>query len=235
MNTKTIGIALCTAILLINWASQPEKNGAQFFGTLVTHQDNTFRINNITIGYDKKTAAIPIYEKPQKPSAFTILNDTHISLNIDPTKDLAIINLDLDKVAHMSIPHPLVVWTYKKEKGSREHFYVEIAITTKSNPVLDAPNLTTSYLIEQDIQLQCDRIDNAQPEKMSVKLPAIKTLSIEGYTFVRDKPTSSIEIIQQNNHINGTTNGARTIAHTTDSLSNHKIKHKKNKPTTKKI
>lgn len=231
MNTKTIGITLVTALLLINWASQPEKNGAQFFGTLVTHQDNTFKVTNITIGYDKKTAAIPIYEKPQKADSFTRINDTLITLNIDPAKDLAIIDLDLDKIFQISVPKPHEVWMYKKEKGSREHSYIEITITTKNPPLSDVTRTTTSYLVEQDIQLHCDRIDNAQPEKMNVKLPAIKILTIEGYTFIRDKQISSTEIIQQNSQANKT----NTIAQNTSSLPNQKIKHKKNKPATKKV
>lgn len=185
MQIKPI-FALLIISLLANWASQPKTRGARFFGTLTTEQGNTFTVKNITAGPDKKIEAIPVYEKPQKPDAFVKRDENHITLNVDPKKELAIIYLDLDKIMQVSVPHPHSVWTYKAEKGSREYEYLEIAITEKSKPSQSEPTSPqppspTTYLIEKNIHLYCDRVGDGITEKMKVQLPAIKQLIIEGY------------------------------------------------------
>ena len=104
MSIKPIGIATVAICLLANWASQPEKNGAQFFGTLETRQGNNFKVNNIVVGDSKKTEVIPVYEKPKNPDSFTKTDPTHITLNIDPKSgDLAIIYLNLDKITAINV------------------------------------------------------------------------------------------------------------------------------------
>lgn len=190
MYIKPIGIAITAILLLANWASQPEKNGAQFFGKLITRPGNSFDVNNIVIGDGKRTDSIPVYEKPKNSGSFTKVDPTHIELSANPREgNLAIIYLSLDKITAINVPHPDEVWTYKnkKEKTSREFSYIEIAVTEKKTATTDSAP-ATAYLIEQETHIYCDRIGDKTPEKMKVKLAAVDSLSIDGYLFTKGTP-----------------------------------------------
>jgi|GEM_PF-3208315 len=201
INNNSITIALLSLFLLGNWTSQPNKQGAQFFGTLVTRPGNTFCVHNITIGSDKKTKAIPVYEKPKDTTMFNRVDNHHYMLSVDPKSSLATIYLDLDKVSQITISNPNhILWTYKNNKGYRQYSYIEIEVTEKafSSGNLSSTSSTESkkttserYLIELDTYIACTRIDGKAPEKMKVQLPAVRYLTIEGYVSEREEHDQS--------------------------------------------
>ncbi len=175
MKNIPIFIATLTVLILINWATPPPKDGAIFYGTLTTQQDNTFKVDEISIGKAKKTKQIPMYERPKKKGKIQ-KNGNKIMLIINPKTDLAITYIDLNEVSEINIPKPDEKWVYKKEKGYREIEYIEIVVISKN-----IRKTKNRYLIKRDTDVYCSGINEAGKEEKKVPLAAINRLIIDGY------------------------------------------------------
>lgn len=151
------------------------KQPVNFSGRLTTHQGQEYIIDNISI--DTKCKQIPMYDKPLSHTELVMNNDTkqqEIKLKDNPTDDIT--KIDLSEVSHINVPEPTIIWYYqKKERHPRQEF-IEVEVITKSNT-------KRSYLLDPKTPIYCDEIDAAGPQEKTVRLLALKTLTIEGYTY----------------------------------------------------
>lgn len=151
------------------------KQPVNFSGTLTTHQGQEYIVDNISI--DTKCKQIPMFDKPVNHAEPVLNNDTkqqEIKLTSNPADDLT--KIDLSEVNQINVPTPNITWYYqKKEKLPRQEF-IEVEVITKSNT-------KRSYLLNPKTPIYCDEIDPAGPQEKTVLLLALKTLTIEGYTY----------------------------------------------------
>ena len=133
----TIILSIASIVLLANWGSSeqstdgPLKNKLNFAGKLTTQQDESYPVENISLGRIFKQ--IPMYELPKK------LNQKTKQLSVNPQKDLVITKIDLSEVSELRIPHPDTIWFYQKKKGHRKNEYIEMVVIsndTKKNKKL---------------------------------------------------------------------------------------------------
>lgn len=149
------------------------KQPVNFSGKLTTHQGQEYIVDNISINNLYKQ--IPMYDKPTTQIESTSNKDTkqrEIKLETDPADDIT--KIDLSEVSKIQVPSPEIIWYYPT-KGRRLEF-IEVVVITKSNT-------KRSYLLDPKTPIYCDEIDAAGPQEKIVRLPALKTLSIEGYTY----------------------------------------------------
>lgn len=154
--------------------SKDLKQPVNFSGKLSTHQGQEYIVDNISI--NNLCKKIPVYDKPLNhlPAAFN--NDTkqkEIKLETNPADITS--TEDLDEISTIHVTSPEIIWYYEPKKGRRLEF-IEVIVITKSNT-------KRSYLLDPKTPIYCDEIDAAGPQEKIVRLAALKTLSIEGYTY----------------------------------------------------
>lgn len=151
------------------------KQPVNFSGRLTTHQGQEYVVDNISV--DTKCKQIPMYDKPLNHTEVVTNNDTkqqEIKLDDNPADDITKINLD--DVSQINVPFPHIIWYYqKKERHPRQEF-IEVEVISKSNT-------KRSYLLDPKTPIYCDEIDKAGPQEKTVRLVALKALTIEGYTY----------------------------------------------------
>jgi len=151
------------------------KQPVNFSGKLTTHQGQEYIVDNISI--NTKCKQIPMYGKPSNHAEPVLNNETkqqEIKLETNPADDIG--TIDLDEVSQINVPTPGIIWYYqKKERHPRQEF-IEVEVITKSNT-------KRSYLVDPKTPIYCDEIDAAGPQEKIVRLLALKTLTIEGYTY----------------------------------------------------
>ena len=153
--------------------SKELKQPVNFSGKLTTHQGQEYVVDNISINNLYKQ--IPMYDKPSAQIESTSNKDTkqrEIKLETDPADDIT--KIDLSEVSKIQVPSPEIIWYYPT-KGRRLEF-IEVVVITKSNT-------KRSYLLDPKTPIYCDEVDAAGPQEKIVRLPALKILSIEGYTY----------------------------------------------------
>jgi hypothetical protein len=162
------------------WSSTTAKDLKQpvnFSGTLITHQGQEFTVDNISI--NGKYTKISMALKPENLSRTELNSDTkqmEIKLDADPNTDFLKRDIDLDEISKIEVLNPTVFYVYQKKKNSQRLESIEVDITTKSNTKY-------SCLMDRRTLVYCDGIDSAGPQETTVPLPALKTLTIEGYTY----------------------------------------------------
>jgi hypothetical protein len=171
---------LQTSITYPNWSSTAAKDLKQpvnFSGKLTTHQGQEFIVDNISVygKYEK----IPVIDKPvnhAEPVNNSETKQLEIKLDANPNADFTKTSLDLNEIKEISVPFPSTIWIYQKKERSQKIEFTEVHVTTNSNT-------KTAYLVEAKTPVYCDAIDSAGPQEKTVPLSAIKTLTIEGYTY----------------------------------------------------
>jgi len=151
------------------------KQPVNFSGTLTTHQGQEYTVNNISI--DTKYQQIPMYGTPfnhEKPVLNNETKQQEIKLTTNPADDLT--KIDLSEIHQINVPNPNLIWYFqKKERFPRQEF-IEVEIITKSST-------KRSYLLDPKTPVYCDEIDSAGPQEKTVRLSALKTLTIAGYSY----------------------------------------------------
>lgn len=171
-------ILLTTTINHANWSSTAAKDHKQpvnFSGKIITHQGNEFNVDNISI-YDKYTK-IPMAIKPENLPAPVLNTETkqyEIKLTEDPNTEMRYI--DLDETSEIRVPSPNVIYTYQKKERGKILEFIEVEVISKSDTKY-------SYLLDPKTPIYCDGIDSAGPQETKIMLSALKTLTIEGYTY----------------------------------------------------
>jgi hypothetical protein len=160
---------------IINWGQNNSVEGRtkhklNFFGTVTTVQDKSFPVENISIA--RLFQNIPVYEVPTQSEPQ--------ELTSDPRKGI-VSKLDLSEIARISVPAPHKFWMYKTRKGLRNIKFILINVISK-----DPQQTERSYIIETNRNLMCDEKNDAGPIEKIVPLPALKTLTIDGYHY-RDR------------------------------------------------
>ena len=172
---------LCTS----NWkssgsaaAGDEDKQHINFYGTLTTHQGQKDTVDHILI--EGKHKDILMYDAPIK-HAKEIFNQktkqTEIKLTENPVTDFMNTKIDLNTIQTMKISNSNTVWVYQKEKKYQRMEFLMVEITSKES------SKTKQYLLEKKVHISCSAIDNGS-QKKEVPLPAIDTLTIEGYSFI---------------------------------------------------
>ena len=160
-----------------SWGSNTSKDLKQpvnFSGKLSTHQGQEYIVDNISI--NNLCKKIPVYDKPLNHTQAVLNNDTkqqEIKLESNPADITS--TEDLNEIKQISVPSPEVIWYYEQKKGRRQEL-IEITVTTNSDT-------RRSYLLDPKTPIYCDEIDAAGPQEKTVRLAAVKTLTIEGYTY----------------------------------------------------
>src|SRR5437016_42078 len=91
----------------------PHKNSINFYGTLVTHQGNTFKVENISI--ENRHKQIPMYDRPDDKNLPSTTENKEtgkkeIILTDDP-HEYTVTDIDLDETAEIqAIQEPLFVF-----------------------------------------------------------------------------------------------------------------------------
>ncbi len=163
-----------------NWSSTAAKDLKQpvnFSGKITTHQDQEFIVDNISVygKYEK----VPVIDKPgtyAEPAMNTETKQLEIKLQVNPNTEFTKTYLDLNEIKEMSVPSPDTIWVYQKKERSPRVEFIELDVITKSGT-------KSSYLLEAKTPIYCDAIDPAGPQEKTVPLSAVKTLTIEGYTY----------------------------------------------------
>ena len=153
--------------------SKDLKQPVNFSGKISTHQGQEYIVDNISI--NNLCKQIPMYDKPSTQIESTINKDTQqkeMILEADPAGDIT--KIDLNEINKIQVPSPDIIWYYPT-KGRRLEF-IEVEVITKSNT-------KRSYLLDPKTSIYCDEIDAAGPQEKIIRLGALKTLSIEGYTY----------------------------------------------------
>lgn len=153
------------------------KQAVNFSGTLTTHQGQEFIVDNISI--HNKYEKIPVIDKPLNHAeeiANTETKQREIKLEANPNIDFTKTNLDLNEIKQISVPSPQTIWIYQKKERHQKLEFIEVEVTTKSDT-------KTAYLLEAKTPIYCDAVDSAGPQEKTVPLSAMKTLTIDGYTY----------------------------------------------------
>ncbi len=171
----------CSNSTHAQWSSTAAKDLKQpvnFSGRLTTYQGQEFIVDNISI--NGRYTKIPMPLKPKENLAEPVLNsDTkkyEIKLTANPNTDFLKRDLDLEEINEISVPSPDTIYVFQKKERSQRIEFIEVEVTTKSNT-------KTSFLLETRTPIYCDGIDSAGPQETTVPLSALKTLTIEGYTY----------------------------------------------------
>ena len=153
------------------------KQPVNFSGKLTTHQGQEYVVDNISI--DNKCKQIIMYAKPATHTEPVMNKDSqHLEIKLDdnPATDFVKGTVDFDETAEIQVPSPNTVWYYQKNEHQQKIEYLEVVVTTKSNT-------KNYYLLERKTPVYCDGIDTAGPQEKIIPLSALKTLTIEGYTY----------------------------------------------------
>lgn len=151
------------------------KQPVNFSGKLTTHQGQEYIVDNISV--DTKCKKIPMYSKPSNHAEPVLNNETkqqEIKLTTNPADDVG--TIDLDEVSQINVPKPNIIWYYQKKERQPRQEFIEVEVITKSDT-------KRSYLLDPKTPIYCDEIDAAGPQEKIVRLLALKTLTIEGYTY----------------------------------------------------
>src|SRR5260221_961907 len=181
-------IILCTSF---GSSTKDLKQPVNFSGKVTTHQGQEYVVDNISInGMYKK---IPMYAKPAT-HAESVMSPTtkHLEIKLDgnPATDFVKATIDLEELKEIQVPTPDTVWYYQAKEHQQKIEYIEVIVITKSNT-------KSSYLLERKTPIYCDGIDAAGPQEKIIPLVALKTLTIEGYTY-RDTSKENKECIPCN-------------------------------------
>lgn len=164
------------------------KQPVNFSGTLTTHQGQEYIVDNISI--DGKCKQIIMYAKPMTHAEPVLNKDSkHMEIQLDsnPASDFVKGTVDLDETSDIQVPSPNTLWYYQKNKHQQKMEYLEVIVTTKSNT-------KNQYLLERKTPVYCDGIDTAGPQEKIIPLSALKSLTIEGFTYrdtSKDKKNST--------------------------------------------
>jgi hypothetical protein len=152
------------------------KQPVNFSGKVTTHQGQQYIVDNISI--DNKYKDVIMYAKPTEHPQAIMNQDSHLEIKLteNPSTDFVKDTYNLDQVKEIQVPSPNTVWYYQKKPNQQKMEYIEVVVITKSN--------TKSYhLLEHRAQIYCDEVDAAGSQEKIIPLSALKTLTIEGYTY----------------------------------------------------
>jgi hypothetical protein len=156
-------------------ANKDLKQPVNYYGKVLTHQGQEYVVDNISI--DNKCKQIPMYDKPVNhvdPVFNAETKHQEIKLDTDPANDIT--KIDLNELKTIRVPQPNVIWFYQKKENYPRQEFIEVEITTKSNT-------KRSYLLDAKTPIYCDEIDSAGPQEKTIRLAAIDTISIEGFSY----------------------------------------------------
>lgn len=163
-----------------SWGSNSAKDLKQpvnFFGKVTTHQGQEFKVDNISI-YGKYSK-IPMALKPENLADAELNSETkqyEIKLNENPNEKFLKRDVDLDETSEIAVPSPKTIYVYQKKERSQKLEFLEVEVTNKSGNKY-------YFLLESKTPIYCDGIDSAGPQETTVPLSALKTLTIDGYTY----------------------------------------------------
>jgi len=158
-------------------AAKDLKQPVNFSGKITTHQGQEFVVDNISI--HGKYTKVPMPLKPENHAEHVMNTETkqlEIKLAANPNTDFLKRDIDLDEISEIRVPSPNKIWIYQKKERSQKLEFIEVEVITKSNT-------KTAFLLDPKTPIYCDGIDSAGPQETTVPLSALKTLTIEGYTY----------------------------------------------------
>ncbi len=180
----------------ISGRNEGARYSVNFYGTLDTDTDHSYQVDSIT--FNKLIKDIPVYAMPGK-DMWEPLNGQTKKLKVNPSssangkgKRIEISYIDLAEESTIAVPNPSEVWVYNEKpfktendccsqeminsllRDSKSLLYSEIVITNKTGK-------PTHYLVEQTNNLYLNEVTDAGPKRMTVPIPAVKKLTIEGY------------------------------------------------------
>ena len=185
---------LPTSVIHANWSSTAAKDLKQpvnFSGKVTTHQGQELIVDNISI-YGKYKQ-IPMRLKPENLPEPVLNPETkqyEVKLDANPNTDYLEGYVDLDETSEIRVPSPNTIYVYQKKERSQKLEFIEVDVISKSNT-------KRSYLLEAKTPVYWDGIDSAGPQETKGPLSAIKTLTIEGYTY-RDTSKDKDKKCKQN-------------------------------------
>lgn len=175
-----IFIGILTHETHTQWSSTAAKDLKQpvnFAGKITTHQGQEFVVDNISI--HGKYSKIPMPLKPEnlpEPTLNTETKQYDVTLNANPTIDFPKRDIDLDEISEIKVSSPNTIYVYQKKERSQKLEFLEVEIISKSGTKY-------YYLLESKTPIYGDTIDSAGPQETTIPLSALKTLTIDGYTY----------------------------------------------------
>ncbi len=163
-----------------NWSSTAAKDLKQpvnFSGKITTHQGQEFIVDNISIQGKYEKIAMPL--KPEnlpEPVLNSETNQREVKLDANPNTEYSKRDLDLAETKEIQVPSPNTIYFYQQKKNSKRLEFIEMEAISNGG---------TKYyfLLDPKTPIYCDGIDSAGPQETTVPLSALKTLTIEGYTY----------------------------------------------------
>lgn len=177
----TLSVLLATTVNVHPLSSGSEssidggKTSIILSGTLETYKGHIYRVQEIT--FNKLTRKIALYEVPSAQSNIITEQKAEaeqkerpgdiVQLKDNPIQNNTEFFIDLESVAHITVPNPLQRWIFKKNR--REIEFIEIIVTTKEK------NTSDHYLVEKGKKIY------AQEDGSTIEVPLInvKNLTIE--------------------------------------------------------
>lgn len=178
-------VILCS-LLLTNWSlplGRYEKNSnLSFYGTLVTHQGQTYKMEEIRL--DDQYKNILMFDTPKKGVEERINPTTkkkEYILAINPESNHSEINLE--NIKEMHVPRPSVLWVHQPKKKYRKHTYIEVIVLFKNT----THSVKKSFLMKKKTKLYAKDTRTTTPITKEVSLAAINRLTIEGYMIKNNR------------------------------------------------
>ena len=174
------------------------KHKVNIYGTLILHTNPTTPIPVEHITFNRQIERIFMYIKPEEKNADGGLNyeikipdatktqKKIYELNVNPTQAYDKVdlvskdpqgNIRIETV-EITAPEPDAIWVYKS--GARKYEYIEVVATSNMS------NKKRHYLVELRKEIICDAKEAAGEIRGGAKIPAIKSLKIEGFTIEND-------------------------------------------------
>jgi hypothetical protein len=171
---------LPTTTIYTQWSATSAKDLKQpvnFSGRVTTYQGQEFNIDNISI--NGKYAKISMPLKPENLPAAELNSETkkyEVKLSENPNTEFLKRDVDLEETSEIKVPSPDTIYVYQKKERSQKIEFLEVEVISKSNTKY-------SFLLESRTPIYCDGIDSAGPQETTIPLSALKTLTIEGFTY----------------------------------------------------
>jgi len=172
-------VVLCN-LLFTNWCTPlgryEKNNNLSFYGTLVTHQGQTYKMEEIRL--DDQYKKIIMFDTPKigvKERINPTTKKKEYILITSPESNHSEINLE--NIKEMRVPRPSILWVYQPKKKYRKHTYIEVIVLFKDK----TRNVKKSFLMKKKTKLHAKDIRTASPIKKEISLAAINILTIEGY------------------------------------------------------
>ncbi len=172
----------------------PMRQKVNFIGELKTReQPKKLKVDNIS--FDKMTRRIEVLVVPTSAMYVTHNAEPNTNLLKVPKDQMSGRFINLEEMSELRVPHPEIVWLYKRQTNSyvREIKYLEIEVISQS--VQGAKKTKNNYLIERGRKIYYNDLSIPGFEEIHTPITAIESLVITchapGYMDANDQPGCS--------------------------------------------